>query len=397
MAKGKTPGYWRKRGGDSYYLEVCIGTDFTGAPNRYSKTVHCKSDKEADRELSKFYAACEAGDVSKPDKTTVEAFYAKWIEEQIRQNRRKTTYVAYKSRVSQHAIPYFGTRPITKIRPIDIRQWVNHIQSENGKRGKPLSARTVKEIHAALSSMFETAIDWEYIKDNPCRRATPKPPKKTEAKFYNKEQVFRLLSEVSTIRDEEFKFKVAIMLVLFSGVRLGELMGLVWDGSILFDKGCIRIFQERIYRKEFGTYTDEPKTDNGYRTIDIPAEIMGMLTELRQRQRIEKIRLGSKWIDSGFIFVNTFGKGMAPSSMQNWFQKFIKERSLDPITLHQLRHTYTSILAYLDVKDIEISKQLGHANPVITNMIYKHLFERTGRRISEDISAEFLTKNLTKK
>ena len=75
------PGTYRKRGNDSYRLEVCIGTDYRGKPIRYSKTVHCKSNKEAEKELARFYTECENGTVSRSSNITVADLCDLYIKE----------------------------------------------------------------------------------------------------------------------------------------------------------------------------------------------------------------------------------------------------------------------------------------------------------------------------
>ena len=65
------PGTKRKRGADSWLLEVTVGSDFTGKPVRYSKTVHCRSESAADKELALFYADCVNGKVNRSAPVTV--------------------------------------------------------------------------------------------------------------------------------------------------------------------------------------------------------------------------------------------------------------------------------------------------------------------------------------
>lgn len=82
------PGTMRKRGGDSWYLEVTIGTDFRGKPIRYNKTVH-GTKKQAEKELAKFYADCEAGRISKSAKFTITEMCNDVMEQFVSQNMKQ--------------------------------------------------------------------------------------------------------------------------------------------------------------------------------------------------------------------------------------------------------------------------------------------------------------------
>lgn len=71
----------RKRGGDSWRLEVMIGTDANGKPKRYSKTVHCRSEKEADKELARFYTECADGKIKRESAEKMESFCDTYYED----------------------------------------------------------------------------------------------------------------------------------------------------------------------------------------------------------------------------------------------------------------------------------------------------------------------------
>ncbi len=92
---------------------------------------------------------------------------------------------------------------------------------------------------------------------------------KKEAEFYNKDDLSILFDKFEQLDEAEFKYKVGIMLTIFSGLRLAELMGLTWDDVNLQD-GTLNINKVRMYEPGVGEYVDSPKTKKSVRMISIP-------------------------------------------------------------------------------------------------------------------------------
>lgn len=195
------------------------------------------------------------------------------------------------------------------------------------------------------------------------------------------------------------KYKTGITLTLFTGLRKGELMGLNWN-NIDLDERIVSVVQTRMYNKGFGVYEDTPKTAKSKRNISIPQECVTLLKKLKLQEDKRRILVGPKWIESGAVFQNDFGAALYPQMVSIWFRKFLKINKLRPLTMHQLRHTHTSMLAYLDMDKIQISQRLGHSQLSTTMNIYTHLFEETDKVIADKMSAEFFktgTETNTKK
>lgn len=391
------PGTMRKRGTDSWYLEVTIGTDFRGKPIRYNKTVY-GTKKQAEKELAKFYADCEAGKINKSDKTTVHDLSNLYIEEYVKQHLKASNMRIVLPAINAHIIPDLGKKKVSKLTRLDVQQWVNSLGEERQikrKDGtvttKKLSPKSIRNYYSILSGIMQFGIHMDIIDQSPCRDIILPKKEQKEAKYYSKEEVSDLLEALDRVPQEELKYKAAIYIALFGGLRKGEIAGLNWE-DVDMESGQISIKRTRMIQTGSGIYEDVPKTEKSIRTITLPSQVISLLRSLRAQQNEEKLRLGSKWEDSPALLKNSFGAPLYPQMLHRWFSQFIKENKLPSITLHGLRHTHTSLLAYMQTDKVEISKRLGHSQVSTTLNIYTHLFEDSDKHIADDLSA--FTSNL---
>jgi len=387
------PGTYRKRGKDSYLLEVCIGADFKGTANRYSKTVHCSSDREAEKELSRFFVECESGSISKASTITVGALCDLFFEEYAKLNLKKSSQLSIKTSIKVAIKPYFQDKKASKIKRLDIQQWINELYKGRADNvDLPRRApKTIRNYYSAFRTILQFAVTFDIIPQNPCRDIVLPKKEHKEANYYDKSEVSMLINCLENTQNNDLKFKVAIYIALFGGLRKGEILGLNWE-DVDWEKKEIKIRRTRMIERGHGVYEDTPKTDKSNRVISLPVEVIEVLQKLKLQQSKERIRLGTKWEESPAILKGEFGQPMYPQVLQRWFTRFLKENNLRNIGLHGLRHTHTSMLAYLQKDKLQISKRLGHSQLSTTLNIYTHLFEETDQSIAADLSAEFIKK-----
>lgn len=385
------PGTMRKRGNDAWYLEVTIGTDFRGKPNRYSMTVH-GTKKQAEKELAKFYVECEEGKVSKSGKITIKELATLYVEEYVKKHLKTSNLRIVEPAVNSHIIPDLGKKKATKLTRLDVQQWVNTLGEERNvvlKSGetvkKKISPKTIRNYYSILSGIMKFGIHMGLIEQNPCQDIILPKREQKEAVYYSKEEVAALLDALDSVPYEELKYKTAVYIALFGGLRKGEIAGLNWE-DVDFETGQISIKRTRMIQNGKGIYEDVPKTKKSIRTITLPSQVISLLHSLKAQQAEEKLMTGSKWEDSPALLKNSFGSPIYPQMLHRWFTNFIKENGLPYITLHGLRHTHTSLLAYMQTDKLEISKRLGHSQLSTTLNIYTHLFEDSDKHIAADLS-----------
>ena len=185
-------------------------------------------------------------------------------------------------------LPYFGHFYVNKIKPTDIMQFydllskdtqlVRKKDNEGNKTLKPLLGKTILEHHRLLRAILHKAVYWQVIVSNPAERVQPPKAKKPKRKYYDDDQCKILLENLEQLDEEQIKYKTAIILTVFTGVRLGELMGLEWN-DIDFRNGIVSINRSSQYLADTGVFTKVPKTKSSIREVAIPDFVISLLEE----------------------------------------------------------------------------------------------------------------------
>ena len=370
-----------KRGKNSYRLVVFKGYDLDGKAIRHQKTVHCKNKSEAQTELAKFLTQVESGLVVDGSVPTFAQFVEIWTRDYALKELAPSTYYRYKRMLETRITPYFGHYKLDKIKPTDIMRFYDLLQQDthlvrkknnNGKKTrKPLSQKTILEHHRLLSAMLHKAVYWQLIISNPAERVQLPKTKKPIRPHYDEEQTKILVDNLQKLTGNNIKYRVAILLDIFTGARLGELVGLEWS-DIDLKNGIININKSSQYLSQKGVFTKSPKTECSIRDVAIPDFIVSLLEEYKLWYEEQKLICGDFWYESDRLFVQDNGKPIHPSTISKWFEKFVKQIGLPVINFHGLRHTNATLLIAQQVDVATVSARLGHAQITTTYNFYVH-------------------------
>lgn len=257
---------------------------------------------------------------------------------------------------------------------------------------KPLSQNTILHHHRLISAILQDAVEWQLILSNPADRVKPPKVDKKPIQHYNEEETKALLAALDK---EEIKYKAMVLLDIFSGLRLGELMGLNWS-DIDFENSIIEITKASQYLTGKGTFEKKTKNETSIRKITIPTQVTAFLKEYRFWWLEQKLACGDLWQNSDRLFVTWDGKPLFTYTLTNWFPEFLQRHNLPKITPHGLRHTMASLLDSQGVEVSTISKRLGHARISTTLDIYTHVFNKADIRSSEVLEKTLLPKTVVK-
>ena len=390
-----------KRGKNSYRLSCLAGYNLQGKPIKKTKTVHC-TKKEAEIELAKFVADVQNGMVIEGKSLKFSEFTEIWKRDYGSKELAPSTYKRYCRMLETRLLPYFGHFYVNKIKPTDIMQFydllskdtqlVRKKDNEGNKTLKPLSGKTILEHHRLLRAMLHKAVYWQVIVSNPAERVQPPKAKKPKRKYYDDDQCKILLENLEQLDEEEIKYKTAIILTVFTGVRLGELMGLEWN-DIDFRNGIVSINRSSQYLADTGVFTKVPKTESSIREVAIPDFVISLLEEYKLWYEEQKSLYGELWINSNRLFVQADGKPMHPSTISKWFVKFIGQIGLPVINFHGLRHTNATLLIAQNIDVAVVAARLGHAQITTTLNFYVHPIIAHNKKAGFALENLLLSKN----
>lgn len=390
-----------KRGKNSYRLSCLAGYNLQGKPIKKTKTVH-GTKKEAEIELAKFVADVQNGMVIEGKALKFSEFTEIWKRDYGSKELAPSTYKRYCRMLETRLLPYFGHFYVNKIKPTDIMQFYDLLskdtqlirKKDNGgnKTLKPLSGKTILEHHRLLRAMLHKAVYWQVIVSNPAERVQPPKAKKPKRKYYDDDQCKVLLENLEQLDEEQIKYKTAIILTVFTGVRLGELMGLEWN-DIDFRNGIVSINRSSQYLADTGVFTKVPKTESSIREVAIPDFVISLLEEYKLWYDEQKSLYGELWINSNRLFVQADGKPMHPSTISKWFVKFIGQIGLPVINFHGLRHTNATLLIAQNIDVAVVAARLGHAQITTTFNFYVHPIIAHNKKAGFALENLLLSKN----
>jgi len=369
-----------KRGKNSYRLVCYNGFDLNGNSIRHTKTIH-GSKKDAKIELAKFVADVQNGMVVEGKALKFSEFTEIWKRDYGSKELAPSTYKRYIRMLETRILPYFGHFYVNKIKPTDIMLFYDQLSRDTqlvrkkGNNGaktiKPLSSKTILEHHRLLRAMLHRAVYWQMIVSNPAERVQPPKTMKPKRKYYDDDQSKILLSNLMQLGENQIKYKVAIILTIFTGFRLGELMGLEWD-DINFNDGIVSVNRSSQYLADKGVFTKTPKTESSIRDVAIPEFVISLLEEYKLWYEEQKSLYGDLWTNSNRLFVQADGKPMHPSTISKWFVKYVGQIGLPIINFHGLRHTNATLLIAQNIDVAVVAARLGHAQITTTYNFYVH-------------------------
>ncbi len=292
---------------------------------------------------------------------TTQTLLLEWLEKFQKEHIKARTYNRYQGLIEMHIVPALGDQDISILSRREIQKFlINQKRDGNMRSKETLSATSTNMMLSLLNLAFEYACDMEYIKENPCiriRRARA-DTKKVEA--FSTDEQRAVEAEIAKSGDRRLH---GIILCLYTGVRLGELIALTWS-DIDFKLGTLKV-TKTAYRaqNEYGIWNlciDTPKTESSERVIPLPKYITDMLSQDRNVAK------------TPYIVENKKAERMSIRSYQYLFERLTEKASVRKLNFHALRHTFATraLECGMDIKTL--SELMGHKNASITLNRYAH-------------------------
>jgi integrase len=281
--------------------------------------------------------------------------------------RRERTLEAHRYHVKKRLLPTLAPRLIHTISVDDVAALLT------GLRAAGCSEKTAAEALATLHSIVRFAIRKGWIADNPVAKleADERPhPTGRRQRVLGRVEIGRLLAACLP------RYRPLLATALYSGLRISEFLGLVWD-DVDFAAGVIHV-RAQLSRAHRGVPARRvaPKTLAAVRDVPLVAQLAEVLREQRRRSAFNA---GSAW-----VFATGRGTPLGHRNVERRaLQRAAKRAGLDgggwpPLRFHDLRHTFAShLILDLGLDVVQVSRILGHARVTITLDVYTHLFDET--------------------
>lgn len=245
----------------------------------------------------------------------------------------------------------------------------------------PLSSKTIIGYHRFIHAVLAQAEKEMLVPYNAASKASPPKVTQKEPNYFQPDELNRILD---ALEEEPLKWRTITHLMIITGCRRGEIMGLKWS-KVNLDAGRLKIDNNLLYSKERGIYDGSPKTGQ-VRFVTIPKETVSLLKQYRAEQSQLKLLNGDRWNDTGYVFTRDDGRPMFPSSPTAWLDGFAKRHGLPHINPHAFRHTMTSLLINQGTDVVTVSKRLGHSRTSTTTDLYSHVIQEADAQASEQIA-----------
>ncbi|WP_280754644.1 site-specific integrase [Paenibacillus sp. LBL] len=357
--------------GKKYRVTLELGFDANGKRMRKYQTV--TTEKEAKKVLNDFNYNQQRNLLVHTPKISMEQFLEHWMNNYVKYNCEVTTQYGYRN-IIKHIVLYMGKVELEKLRPDHIQQYYKHLMDD-----KELSPNTVHKHHAIIRKALDYALKQQYVYRNIADAVILPRKVKFEGQSYTKEQLRALL-----VAAKGSKLEVPIYLAGLLGLRREEIVGLKWK-YVDLEKREIRIQEVRTSAgKE--TIVKAPKTEKSRRSLYVDDDLFELLLAHQSLQQNWKHKLGDKYEDTGYVYTKENGKPYRVNSITEQFNCFLKKNKFDIIRLHDLRHTWCSILYNEGVSLKAISEAMGHSDIGTTSKIYTHSFDKTHKNTVSVIS-----------
>ena len=381
--------------GNSYLLTVSAGYNAEGKQIRKTMTwrpeepmTGRQADKEAERQAVLFEEKVRSGRAGSGNIRFAD-FAAQWFTDYAKDRLKPTTYARY-VQLSERTYAAIGHIRLDKLHPQHLVAFYAQLAEpgQNKRTGGGMAPKTIKHYHTFISSVLDRAVKWGLIPDNPCRRLdAPRVPPR-EIQCMDDEQAVRFLE---CLEEEPLETRLMFTLLLMTGIRRGELLGLEWK-DIDFDSGTIMIRRTSQYTPGRGIYTESTKTAGSVRKLCVAAEVVELLRAYRSEQNEYRLALGDRWQANDRLFTQWDGKPMSPNTPYLTLERLTKRHGLPGISIHSLRHTNATLMIQQGLNVKTVSSLLGHTQTSTTMNIYAHQLKNANRQAAEAMADTLLRK-----
>lgn len=408
MAKGDGGLSEIKRG--VWRVTVSFGNNpITGKRERVTKTVH-GSKADARKVRDQIRRDREAGLRVDAGKITFGEFAKQWRDSRIVSGTASASTVEKDGYSVRLLCSYIGNVQLAKITPNLIDQLYRTVKEDKDSAGGSFGGTSMHHLHVLLKQILQQAVNYDLLLRNPCDRVSAPKADEPARRSLSADDAARLIACVDAAESSAYEAMaekekrqfdrgngfgriylrglnivsnaLAVRIGLATGMRRGEVFGLLW-GCVDLERGAISV------RRSLTSYGElkAPKSRAGIRAIAVDADTMAHLAKWKAAQAAELLKLGIKLGDETPVCCSEKGGLTDLHNFERWWRRFRDESGFPGLKFHELRHTQaTQLLANgVDVKTVQT--RLGHSNASLTLNWYAHAMPENDERAAELMGA----------
>lgn len=300
------------------------------------------------------------GYTKKSEDVTLDAWFDYWIN--VKKRAVRTITVRNNTVIyNLHIHPMLGNKLLSEITTAHCQILLN-VMADKG-----LKTSTIRLTESVLKGLLESAVQYDIITKNPCNKAVKSDigRKSVPRQALTIDEQVKLCKAIEgTVYEYQYR------LLLQTGLRIGELIGLRWS-DIDFKERTLKVRRSAEYiagKWEFG----EPKTNAGKRMIPLTDEAALILQAQFQKNKRQKV-VNAEWVDS--VFINRNGTLIFASCYIADLKKKSLMADIPIISPHILRHTFATRCIEAGMQPKTLQAILGHSNITMTLNLYVHVTE----------------------
>ena len=382
----------RKRSNGTWEARVTVGMNpETG--KLISKSVYGRTQKEVREKLNALQTGeqqavnppaagpgliTDAASEPEQKEMTVGEWLDTWLKEYLADVKQGTS-IHYESVVRLHLKPALGDIPLSQLRTPMVQKFYNKLRAEQR------SPKYIKNIHGVLHRALDMAVRVEYLERNPTSACIlPKVVEKPVVPLDAPEQkkLFEAL--------KGNPFETLFLTATFTGMRIGELIGLTWD-CVDFENEVIYVEKQLVQTRKKGQKYRFGTLKNGKTRVIAPAPyIMQVLKKHKIAQAEQRLLMGDLWNPGEFpnlVFTHKDGSHYSQPTIWKEFQDILAAAGLEHHRVHDLRHTFAvnSLRAGDDIKTLQ--ENMGHYSAAFTLDRYGHVTDTMRRESANRMQA----------
>ena len=258
--------------------------------------------------------------------------------------------------------------PLSAITANDIRKWQNQLTSSCSNKGKPYSPTYLKSINNQMTAMFNYAVKYYNLDDNPCKKAGSMGKSNAEEMHFWTKAEFEQF--ITAVQDKAPSY-TAFMTLYYTGIRVGELCALT-PADIDLVNNTINI-NKTFQRINGRDVIWPPKTPKSNRIVTIPQTLADCLKDyIKKCYEIQPN-------DRLFPYTKSF--------FNHEMLRGCKKSGVKKIRVHDLRHSHASLLIEMGCQPLLIADRLGHEKIQTTLNTYSHLYPNKQSEVATQLES----------